>query len=70
MFRFFRLADERLEGREWLADELSIADFALYPVVAVRKPLLDAAGGFANLQRWRASIAERPGVLKGMQAAD
>jgi GST-like protein len=70
MFRFFRLADERLEGREWLADELSIADFALYPVVAVRKPLLDAAGGYANLQRWRAAIAERPGVQKGMQAAD
>jgi GSH-dependent disulfide-bond oxidoreductase len=70
MFRFFRLADARLEGREWLADELSIADFALYPVVAVRKPQLDAAGDFANLQRWRAAIAERSGVAKAMQAAD
>ena len=70
MFRFFRLADERLAGREWLADELSIADFALYPVVAVRKPQLDAAGGLANLQRWRAAIAERPGVAKAMRAAD
>jgi len=69
MFRFFRLADARLEGREWMADELSIADFALYPVVAVRKPQLDAAGGFANLQRWRAAIAERPGVAKAMAAA-
>lgn len=70
MFRFFRLADARLEGREWMADELSIADFALYPVVAVRKPQLDAAGGFANIQRWRAAIAERPGVVKAMQSAD
>ena len=68
MFRFFRLADARLEGREWLADELSIADFALYPVVAVRKPQLDAAGGFPNLQRWRAAIAERPGVARAMAA--
>jgi len=68
MFRFFRLADARLEGREWLADELSIADFALYPVVAVRKPQLDAAGGFPNLERWRAAIAERPGVAKAMAA--
>ena len=68
MFRFFRLADARLEGREWLADELSIADFALYPVVAVRQPQLDAAGGFANLERWRAAIAERPGVAKAMAA--
>jgi GST-like protein len=70
MFRFFRLADAQLEGREWLADELSIADFALYPVVAVRKPQLDAAGGLANLQRWRAAIAERPGVAKAMKEAD
>jgi GSH-dependent disulfide-bond oxidoreductase len=70
MFRFFRLADARLEGREWLADELSIADFALFPVVAVRKPQLDAAGGLANLQRWRAAIAERPAVAKAMKAAD
>ena len=68
MFRFFRLADARLEGREWLADELSIADFALYPVVAVRQPQLDAGGGFANLERWRAAIAERPGVAKAMAA--
>jgi len=70
MFRFFRLADAQLESREWLADELSIADFALYPVVAVRKPQLDAAGGLANLQRWRAAIAERPAVAKAMVAAD
>lgn len=70
MFRFFRLADARLERREWLADELSIADFALYPVVAVRKPQLDAAGGLANLQRWRATIADRPAVAKAMHAAD
>jgi GST-like protein len=70
MFRLFRLADARLEGREWLADELSIADFALFPVVAVRKPQLDAAGGLANLQRWRAAIAERPAVAKAMKAAD
>lgn len=70
MFRFFRLADARLEGREWLADELSIADFALYPVVAVRKSELDAAGGLANLQRWRAAIAARPAIAKAMAAAD
>ena len=38
LLRFFRVADARLAGREWLADELSIADFALYPICAVRKP--------------------------------
>jgi GST-like protein len=70
MLRFFRLADARLEGREWLADELSIADFALYPVVAVRKPQLEAAGGLPNLARWSAALAARPGMAKAMKAAD
>ena len=70
MLRYFRVAEARLEGREWLADELSIADFALYPIVVVRKPQLDAAGGFPNLARWAAAIAARPGVAKAMKAAD
>ena len=70
MLRYARLADARLEGREWLADEVSIADFALYPVYAVRKAQIDAAGEFANLARWGAAIAARPPVAKAMQAAD
>ena len=70
MFRFFRLAEARLEGREWLADELSIADFALYPVVVVRTAQLEAEGGFPNLARWAAALAARPGVARAMKAAD
>jgi GST-like protein len=70
MFRFFRLAEARLEGREWLADELSVADFSLYPVVVVRTAQLDAEGGFPNLTRWAAALASRPGVAKAMKAAD
>ncbi len=70
MLRYFRVADARLAGRDHLADELSVADFALYPVYAVRKPKLDAAGGMANLDRWGAALAARPGVAKGMAAAD
>jgi GSH-dependent disulfide-bond oxidoreductase len=65
----FRLADERLAGNEWLAGELSLADFALYPIYAVRKALVDAAGDMPNLVRWGAALASRPGVAKGMTAA-
>lgn len=70
MFRFFRLAEARLAGRDFLADELSVADFALYPVVVVRTPQLESEGGFANLARWSAALRARPGVSKGMRAAD
>jgi GST-like protein len=70
LLRLFRVADGRLAGRDWLAGELSIADFALYPVYAVRKALVDAAGDLPNLTRWGVALAARPGVPKGMQAAD
>jgi GST-like protein len=65
----FRLADAQLATREWLADELSIADFALYPIYAVRKALADAAGNLKHLERWGAALAARPGVAKAMQVA-
>lgn len=70
MLRYFRVADARLAGRDYLADELSVADFALYPVYAVRRQKIDAAGGMPNLDRWGAALAARPGVAKGMAAAE
>lgn len=63
---FFSVCDQRLQGREWLAGEPSVADLALYPNFAARKALIDQAGGFANLQRWGATMAARPGVARGM----
>ncbi len=64
---FFAACDRRLEGREFLADELSVADLMLYPNFASRKALLDEAGGLPNLQRWGAVMAARPGVARGMK---
>ena len=64
---YFAVCDQRLEGSEYLAGELSVADLLLYPNFALRKPLLDQAGGYANLQRWGASMAARPGVARGMK---
>jgi GST-like protein len=66
LFNFFKPCDDQLAGRDFLADELSIADLALYPVYAVRKAVVDKHGALANLQRWGAAMAARPGVAKGM----
>jgi len=66
---FFAICDRRLAGRDFLADELSVADLMLYPNFALRKPLLDEAGGLPNLQRWGAAMAARDGVARGMKVA-
>lgn len=66
LINYFRLADRHLAGREYLADEISFADLMLYPNYALRKPLLEAAGGMQELKRWGDAMAARPGVQKGM----
>jgi len=64
---YFAVCDRRLENHEYLAGELSVADLMLYPNFAARKPLLDQAGGYANLQRWGAALAARPAIARGMK---
>ncbi len=69
LLRFFGDIDARLNGRDFLADEFSIADLALYPIYAARKGLAERAGGLPNLARWGAMMAARPAVMKGMAVA-
>jgi GSH-dependent disulfide-bond oxidoreductase len=69
LLRFFGDIDARLSGRDFLADELSIADLALYPIYAARKGLAERAGGLNNLVRWGAMMAARPTIVKGMAVA-
>ena len=65
--RYFGDCDRQLGSHDYLAGELSVADFALYPVYAVRKKMLDEAAALPNLARWGAQMAARPGVQKGLQ---
>jgi GST-like protein len=64
-----RVADARLAEREYLVDEISVADLALYPVVATRKPVIEKHGGLPSLAKWAERMAARPGVAKGMQVS-
>lgn len=67
LLRFFGNAEAQLAGREYLAGELSVADVALYPVVAARRALIEKADGFGSLLQWATRMAARPTVAKAMQ---
>jgi len=43
-------------GRAYLAGEFSVADVALYPVIAVRSALIDGTAGLANLKAWQRRV--------------
>jgi GSH-dependent disulfide-bond oxidoreductase len=56
-------AEARLEGRDYLAGDYSIADIAWFPYVAT---IAGAMDGRPNLRRWHDAIAARPAVQRGM----
>ena len=66
--RFLAACDGRLAGRDYLADELSVADFTLYPNAVARRAAIDQHGPMPNVVRWMERMAAREGVTRGMQA--
>jgi len=65
--RLYTILDRRLEGRDYLCDEYSIADIATWPWVRIHFWADVSIDDLPNLQRWRDRIRERPAVEKGIQ---
>lgn len=64
--RLYGVLDNRLAGREYLAGDLSIADFATLPwVFRFDWQEVDLAD-FPNVQRWYDSLMARPALARGM----
>lgn len=55
-------------SQDFLAGEFSIADVALYPVIAVRAALIERSAGLANLKEWQQRIAGRADTISAMAA--
>jgi len=66
LVNMLKLVDGQLAGKEFLVGEPTVADLALYPAIAMRKPMVEKAG-LTNLLGWMDRMAGRPGVQKGMQ---
>ncbi len=60
------VADQWLGEHEYFADEISVADFLLYPNYWFRRQAIQASGVLPHLTRWGQQMAERPGVARGM----
>jgi GST-like protein len=67
--RLYGVMDRRLDGREWFADELSIADFAIVGWAwRHEKHKVDLAD-FPNVRRWYEAMMARPAVKRGFEVA-
>jgi GST-like protein len=63
--RLYGVLDRRLEGRDYVVGDYSIADIAIWPWIArFAWQEIDLAA-FPNVKRWYLAIAGRPAVQKG-----
>jgi GST-like protein len=65
--RLYGVLDRRLEGRDFVADDYSIADIAIFPWIARFEWQEVDLREFPNALRWYRSIAGRPAVQSGYQ---
>jgi GST-like protein len=66
--RLYGVLDRRLEGREFVADALSVADFAILGW-AWRHPRHKVElKDFPNVERWYNALMARPATKRGMEA--
>lgn len=64
--RLLCVMDNRLDGREFLAGDYSIADMAAFPWVMPYERLGAGLEEFPNLRRWFDTIRQRPAVRRGV----
>jgi len=68
--RLYGVLDDRLEGRDFIAGDYSIADMAVYPwIVPHEKQGMDLAE-FPNVRRWFEAIRQRPAVVRAYARAE
>ena len=63
--RIYKVLDARLKGRGFVADELSIADVAIWPWVSSFAWQEIAMDDFPEVKRWYIDLAARPAFQKG-----
>ena len=67
--RLYGVMEQQLTGRDFLADDYSIADMISWPWVAGRSSAALAIEEFPNLKAWHERVAARPAVERAMAKA-
>jgi GST-like protein len=66
--RVYRVLNERLEGREFITDEFSMADILCWPWVHLRDHHGQKLEEFPSLARWYEALRARPAFERGLAA--
>jgi GST-like protein len=68
--RLYGVLDRRLEGRDYVAGDYSIADMAIYPWAFPHENQRQNLDDFPNVKRWFQAIQARPAVKRVYESRD
>ena len=68
MLRLYGVLDRRLDGRDYIAGDYSIADMACWPWVITYKGQKVDLDMFPNVRRWYKALQQRPALGRGYDA--
>ena len=68
--RLYGVLDRRLQGRDWVAGDYSIADIAIYPWAKGWQRQEQTLEDKPDLARWLDRMAARPAVQRGLAAGE
>ena len=68
--RLYGVLDRRLEGRDFIAHDYSIADMASYPWIVPHEAQGQNLDDFPNLKRWFDSIRARPATIEAYRKGE
>ena len=63
--RLYGVLDKRLEGREYICGDYSIADMACWPWIVPHERQGQSLNDFPHVNRWYEKMKTRPGVRRG-----
>lgn len=64
--RLLKVLDDRLDGRDFVCDDYSIADMACFPWIRIHKLAGVSLDDFPQVQAWYGRVRARPGVARGL----
>lgn len=68
--RLYGVLDRHLEGRDFIANEYSVADMACYPWIVQHASHGQKLDDFPNVKRWHDAIKARPATARAYEAGE
>jgi len=64
--RIYGVINKRLKGRDFICDNYSIVDMAIYPWLRGHEKQGQSLDDFPDIKRWYSTMSDRPAVQKGL----